>query len=71
MNNLNLTFDIIRADGEKTLKTYYSITAISKIENSNTNRCMIHSNGEQDICLMSFEELHAKLTKVQNESTSR
>lgn len=68
MNNLNLTFNIKGTRGVF-LKTYYSITAISEAPDS--KECIIHSNGQQDICLIPFEELHTKLTRIQNESTSR
>lgn len=71
MNNLNITLNILNGDNKQTQKTYYSITAISKITDPNINRCIIHSNGEQDICLMSFNELWEKLNKINNESTSR
>lgn len=68
MNNLNLTLNIKSTKGP-IQKTYYSITSISKADVP--QHCVIHSNGEQDVCLMPFDEMWEKLNKIYNESITR
>jgi tRNA uridine 5-carbamoylmethylation protein Kti12 len=68
MNNLNLTLNIKSTKGS-VQKTYYSINAISKA--NDLQHCIIHSNGEQDVCLTPFNEMWEKLNKIHNESITR
>lgn len=69
MNNLNLTFNIKGLKGT-IQKTYFTIDAIGPNPDSPLE-CIIYVGNKEDICLMPFEELHTKLTRIQNESTSR
>lgn len=60
---MNITLTIIDKDGKEAQMTFFEIVAISK-DSKNPEKSLIHTNGEQFLCTLSFAELWEKLKNI-------
>ena len=66
---MNITFDIVYPDNSTRPTTFLSINAISIGEKPNTS--IIHSNGHEFICTLSYGEVWDKVKRHLDESAAR
>jgi hypothetical protein len=60
---MNITLTIINKEGKEAQMTFFEILAISK-DSKNPEKSIIHTNGEQFLCTLSFAELWEKLKNI-------